>query len=68
VTQANAESEETSGAGFASDLEWLCQNGRAHLERGPITEADEIAHTRTAALRFDIGLLAACTAGSPVSS
>ena len=68
MTRAKGESKETSRAGSASDIERLRQNGRAHLERRPIPEAEEIEHARTAALRFDIGPQAACTAGSPVGS
>ena len=39
MTQARAESKNTSTPGFASDIARLRQNARAHLEQGPITEA-----------------------------
>jgi len=39
MTNARAEATNTSAAGFASDIERLRQNARAHLEQGPITES-----------------------------
>ena len=54
MTSSEAETPKPSPPGFASDIERLRRNARAHIEEGPITEAYEADRDRVIAVLNEV--------------